>query len=64
MKWTEALKIWNDGKGIWCIPKKGTDAYAEVMNIVNGIIPVKKDSCECKKKEPKAIKEKPPLTAR
>ena len=56
MKWTDALKIWNEGKGTWCVPKKGTDAHAEVMNIVNGIMPVKK--------ELKVIKTKPPLTAR
>jgi len=36
MKWTDALKIWNEGKGTWCVPKKGTEAHAEVMRIVNG----------------------------
>lgn len=36
MKWTDALKIWNEGKGTWCIPRKGTEAHSEVMKIVNG----------------------------
>lgn len=63
MKWTDALKIWNEGKGTWCVPKKGTDAHAEVMKIVNGGMPAKascgckkaKDKCGCGKKEPKEM---------
>jgi hypothetical protein len=59
MKWTDALKIWNQGKGTWCIPKKGTEDHAEVMKIVNAGMPAKakrnavakvKASCECGKK--------------
>ena len=31
----EALKLWNkeNNKGNWCIPKKGTDEYNEVMRL-------------------------------
>jgi hypothetical protein len=64
MKWTDALKIWNEGKGTWCVPKKGTEAHAEVMKIVNGGKKAscgcggKKASCECGKKEPKGMASK------
>lgn len=34
MSWVSALKEWNAGKGTWCIPKKGTDAHAEVLAII------------------------------
>jgi hypothetical protein len=30
----QALKIWNQGKEIWCIPKKGTKEYDEVIAIM------------------------------
>jgi hypothetical protein len=55
MKWTDALKIWNEGKGIWCIPRKGTEAHAEVMKILNAGMSAKektskKASCKCGKK--------------
>lgn len=36
MKWVEALKIYNSGKGLWCIPRKGSPAYAEVLAIMKG----------------------------
>ncbi len=36
MKWLEALKIYNRGhNGAWCIPKKGTQEYEKVKNIMN-----------------------------
>jgi hypothetical protein len=35
MKWIEALKIYNQSKGMWCIPKKGTEDYNEVIGIMN-----------------------------
>lgn len=34
MSWVSALKEWNSGKETWCIPKKGTDAHAEVLAII------------------------------
>jgi hypothetical protein len=30
----QALKIWNQGKEMWCIPKKGTEEYDEVIAIM------------------------------
>lgn len=35
MKWIEALKLYNKGKGMWCIAKKGTPEYDEVKKIMN-----------------------------
>jgi hypothetical protein len=34
MKWIEALKQWNADKDTWCIPRKGTKEYLEVMAIM------------------------------
>ena len=36
MKWVEALKIYNSNRGMWCVPKKGTDDYNDVMKIMKG----------------------------
>lgn len=32
--WIEALKKWNEGKGMWCLPKKGTKDYEEVRALM------------------------------
>lgn len=32
--WIEALKEYNASKGMWCLPKKGSEEYKEVMEIV------------------------------
>lgn len=34
MKWIEALKQWNADKDTWCIPRKGTKEFLEVMAIM------------------------------
>jgi hypothetical protein len=34
MKWMEALKKFNAGKGEWCVPKKGTREHVEVRSIM------------------------------
>jgi hypothetical protein len=52
--WIDALKKWNEGKGMWCLPKKGTKDYDEVMALMPPK-PVK----EKKAKAPKASKEEP-----
>lgn len=39
MKWVEALKIFNRGKGMWCIAKKGSPEYDEVKKIMNSTKP-------------------------
>lgn len=37
LSWVEALKIWNKSHGgVWCIPKKGSAGYDEVIGIMNG----------------------------
>jgi hypothetical protein len=33
--WISALKEYNDKKGMWCMPKKGTAEHAEVMKIMD-----------------------------
>ena len=41
MSWIKALKMWNDSKkdhkNAWCVPKKGTLEYNQVINIMHGI---------------------------
>ena len=34
-KWVSALKEMNKGSNNWCVPKKGTAEYQQVMNIMN-----------------------------
>ena len=36
MKWIEALKKFNAGKGEWCIPRKGSREHKEVSSIMQG----------------------------
>ncbi len=41
MSWIKALKMWNDSKkkehnNVWCVPKKGTLEYNQVINIMHG----------------------------
>jgi hypothetical protein len=36
MKWIEALKKFNVGKGEWCIPRKGSREHKEVLSIMQG----------------------------
>lgn len=52
--WIEALKKWNEGKGMWCLPKKGTKDYDEVR----ALMPPKPEKAK-KEKAPKASKEEP-----
>lgn len=33
MSYREALKKWNEGKGTWCMPKRGTKEHDEVKKI-------------------------------
>jgi hypothetical protein len=35
MKWMEALKQYNSGKAMWCIPKKGSPEYFDVRALMN-----------------------------
>lgn len=52
MKWIDALKKWNEGKGAWCIPKKGTPQHAEVISLMH----------EVPKKTRKLVKAEPKMT--
>lgn len=36
--WNDALKQYNAGTGTWSVPKKGTDAYAQVQEIYKGLL--------------------------
>ena len=36
MKWMDALRKFNAGKGEWCVPRKGTREHKEVMSIMHG----------------------------
>ena len=36
-KWQNALKQYNDGNSSFIIPKKGSDQYNEVLDIMNGV---------------------------
>ena len=49
--WISALKEYNDKKGMWCLPKKGSAEHAEVMKIM--------DRMRGSKAEPAVAKEKP-----
>ena len=35
-EWIEALKVWNGKRnvGMWCVPKKGSQEYDEVIAIM------------------------------
>jgi hypothetical protein len=33
--WIESLKKWNEGKGTWCIPRRGSPGHAEVLKIMH-----------------------------
>jgi hypothetical protein len=52
--WLSALKIWNKGTGKWCIPKKGTPEYDEVLKIMG--LKLKKDVKKPRTKKPRAKK--------
>ena len=56
--WIDALKEFNMGKDMWCIPRKGSDPMAKVKRIMKGeaASPIKKAET------PKMIKEHERLT--
>ena len=49
--WINALKIFNEGKNEWCIPKKGGKEYEEIKKIMNG------ETIQIAPKPPKPIKQ-------
>ena len=36
MKYSDALKIYNQGKPAWCSPRKGSNDYKAVLAIMKG----------------------------
>jgi hypothetical protein len=54
MRWVDALKIYNQGKGGWCIPRKGTKEYDEVRKIMRPTAPADK---ALRKEKPTSLKE-------
>lgn len=65
MKYFEACKIWNakqtNAGNQWCIPKKGSKEYDEVIAIMKGTAP-KSVEVPVKKEEPKKEKEEKDMT--
>ena len=53
MRWVDALKLYNQGKGGWCIPRKGTKEYDEVRKLMG----VKAEKGLRKEDKPKHLKE-------
>ena len=37
MKYSDALKIYNEGKPAWCSPRKGSNDYKAVLAIMKGV---------------------------
>jgi hypothetical protein len=54
MKWIEALKVFNNNKSVWSIPRKGTKDYDEVRAIMaDGAAPKAAKAAPKKAKAPK-----------
>lgn len=60
--WITALKKFNEGKGTWCLPKKGTKEYDEVRALMVSK-PSKEAPKEAPKEEPAPPKKKPSIKA-
>mgnify|MGYP005856843491 CR=1 FL=1 len=60
MSWIQALKIWNRGRDVWCVPKGGTKEYDEVIDIMqnNPVITASAQRAPKRKKAAKAPKQK------
>lgn len=50
--WMSALKQWNAKSGTWCVPRKGSLAYAEVLKLMHpeaeGLVKKMKQEIEIK----------------
>ncbi len=44
MKYIEALKKYNEGKDKWCMPRKGTEDYLKIINLMKKISNIKKST--------------------
>ena len=58
--WMQSLKKFNEGKKTWCIPKKGSPQYYEVMEMGKNVIAkqYKKEEDEPKKIKEENVKKK------
>ena len=41
LTWIQALKKWNEHNENWCVPRKDTEGYNEVMALMKGETPKK-----------------------
>ena len=56
--WIESLKIYNQNKGSFCVPRKGTTEYNEVIKIFNTLkAPVVAKPVPVENKQEKALKD-------
>jgi hypothetical protein len=60
LTWIQALKKWNEKNENWCVPRKDTEGYNEVMALMKGETPkkVKKEKEKIKKEKKKKEKTK------
>ena len=42
MKYIDALKKYNEGSDKWCMPRKGTEDYLKIINMMKKISNIKK----------------------
>ena len=64
MKWIEALKKFNTGKGEWCVPRKGTREHKEVLSIMQGTTLYTNTRSEQARRKQRAETDPPPLRPR
>ena len=64
MKWIEALKKFDAGKGEWCVPRKGTREHKEVLSIMQGATLYTNTHSEQARRKQRAETDPPPLRPR
>ena len=58
LTWIQALKKWNSTNTCWCVPRKGTEQYNEVMALMkDGRRYIKEESEETRRREKNKEKE-------
>jgi hypothetical protein len=56
MKYIDALKKYNEGKDKWCMPRKGTADYLQIIKMMKKISKIKKSASKYKEKDAKIKK--------
>jgi hypothetical protein len=64
MKWIEALKKFNTGKGEWRIPRKGSREHKEVLSIIQGATLYTNTRSEKARREKRTETDQTPLRPR